>query len=127
MSAVTPILAVAPKFCVDCKHVKLSTLGNDFHGCTYTYPGQFNLVTGEGLKQEYDYCSTLRKSTDPRICGAEARFFEFACDCCGGSGFRTVQYGGDDSGYGAAAALCDADDQPCPECNANYSRVPVAP
>lgn len=44
------------------------------------------------------------------------------CDFCNGSGLVTIQYGGD--GYGdKCCARADADDQPCGECNPDYSRV----
>lgn len=39
------------------------------------------------------------------------------CDSCDGSGLRTVH------GGGSGDPEWDADDQPCPECNPNYSRV----
>jgi DNA (cytosine-5)-methyltransferase 1 len=42
---------------------------------------------------------------------------KFVCDWCGGSGFRTIH------GGGSGDPEWDADDQPCSECNDNYSRV----
>ena len=39
------------------------------------------------------------------------------CDTCDGSGLRTI------SGGGSGDPEWDADDQPCPECNPDYSRV----
>jgi hypothetical protein len=57
------------------------------------------------------------------ICVCSKCAHEMDCSICNGSGLVTIQYGGDDNGYGAAAALCDADDQPCPECNEGYWRV----
>ncbi len=37
------------------------------------------------------------------------------CERCNGTGLVTISYGGD--GYGGrCAAMADADDQPCPEC-----------
>ena len=46
----------------------------------------------------------------------------FECDTCGGSGFRTIHFPGNEG-----VPEWDADDQPCHECNADYSRVKVAP
>lgn len=43
---------------------------------------------------------------------------KFVCDWCDGSGFRTIHGGGNGD------PEWDADDQPCSECNDNYSRVP---
>jgi hypothetical protein len=42
---------------------------------------------------------------------------KFVCDWCDGSGFRTIH------GGGSGDPEWDADDQPCSECNDNYSRV----
>lgn len=41
----------------------------------------------------------------------------YVCDFCGGSGLRTVH------GGGSGDPEWDADDQPCPDCNPDYSRV----
>src|SRR5271154_4586735 len=46
----------------------------------------------------------------------------FECDFCGGNGFRTIHIPGNEG-----VPEMDADDQPCPECNLDYSRVKVAP
>jgi hypothetical protein len=46
----------------------------------------------------------------------------YECDLCGGSGFRTIHIPGNEG-----VPEWDADDQPCHECNENYSRVKVAP
>lgn len=43
---------------------------------------------------------------------------EIKCSICDGSGFRTIH------GGGSGDPEWDADDQPCSECNDNYSRVP---
>lgn len=63
-----------PRFCVDCLHFRSSDQG--FHTCEFIYPGEFDLVTGHGLKQEYAYCSTLRKAgAPPRLCGPQGQYF----------------------------------------------------
>jgi hypothetical protein len=41
---------------------------------------------------------------------------EQACETCDGSGFRSLHF-----------PMWDADDQPCPECNPDYSRIKKAP
>lgn len=47
---------------------------------------------------------------------------EEVCETCNGRRFITISYGGD--GYGnRCAALADADDQPCPDCNPNGEGV----
>jgi hypothetical protein len=48
-----------------------------------------------------------------------------SCELCSGTGLVSFSYGGD--GYGdRCAALADADDQPCPECDAT-GRVDALP
>jgi hypothetical protein len=64
-------------FCVDCKFSRPSLTQDVKHTtCCFTYPGEYNPVSGEPKLQEFEYCSVLRNSKSEILCGPEGRFFE---------------------------------------------------
>ena len=62
-------------FCINCKFFE-KTPDIQYSKCTYTYPGEFNPVTAEPLRQELEYCSVLRSTKDPMMCGKQGKYFE---------------------------------------------------
>lgn len=67
------------KFCVNCRYSEAPSANfdvKDYTKCTYSYPGEVDLVTGEPKKQQFIYCCSLRDSMSARNCGPNAQFFE---------------------------------------------------
>jgi hypothetical protein len=74
----------APKFCINCKHfVRADEI--QYSKCAYTFPGKFNPVSGEPLRQlptSTAYCDVIRGSDRVGLCGPDGQFFEDKCARC---------------------------------------------
>lgn len=61
--------------CVNCRFSKPGSKV-EYTTCEYIYPDKVEPVAGGELRQPYDFCSVLRKSSMDNVCGPDAKFFE---------------------------------------------------